>query len=94
MSNVYHVRWYGSGWQVRDQHDRTLSRPSYCQADGVIRAKELARHDGSAEIVVHDERGTVTSDFFYGTEEREALAYDDAPPTMAATHADRRDDED
>ena len=90
MANVYHVRWFGSGWQVCDQDDRTLSESRYSQADAVIRAKELARRDGSAQIVVHDEAGSVVSEFVYEREEREALAYDDAPPTMAASHPAKR----
>ena len=90
MDNVYHVRWFGSFWQVCDGGGRTVSEPRFAQADAVMHAKELAKRDGVAQIVVHDEAGSVVSEFFYEREEREALAYDDAPPTMAATHADKR----
>ena len=90
MDKVYHVRWISSGWHVCDKNDCTLSEPTYTQAAAVMRAKELARRDGSAQIIVHDEAGSVVSEFFYEREEREALAYDNAPPTMAATHADKR----
>ena len=89
MDKVYHVRWVSSGWRVCDEH-ATVSEPRYSQADAVMHAKELARRDGSAQIVVHDELGTVVSEFFYQREERKALDYDDAPPSLAATHADKR----
>ncbi len=56
------------------------------QADAVAHAKELARRDGSGQIVVYNESGTVLSEFFYQREERSSLAYDDNVPTMAASH--------
>ncbi len=90
MDNVYHVRWLGSGWQVCDQNDRLLSEPTLAQADAVVHAKELARRDGSAQIVVHNEAGTVVSEFFYQRNDRQALAYDDTNPSLAASHPARR----
>ena len=55
------------------------------QAEAVMHAKQLARRDGSAQIIVHDEAGTVLSEFFYQRAERTALAYDDSSPSLAAS---------
>ena len=90
MDNVYHVRWLGSGWQVCDRDDRVLSDPMQVQADAVVHAKELARRDGSAQIIVHDQAGSVLSEFFYQHNERGALAYDDTNPSLAASRPARR----
>jgi hypothetical protein len=90
MDNVYHVRWFGSGWRVCDEQDHALTEPTLAQADAVVHAKDLARRDGSAQIVVHDEAGSVVSEFFYQRAEREALAYDATNPSLAASRPARR----
>jgi hypothetical protein len=86
MDAVYHVRWMGSAWEVLDRRGRTVSEPRMAQADAVMHAKQLAKRDGSAQIIVHDMAGTVVSEFIYQRGERAALAYDDAPPSLAASH--------
>jgi len=83
---VFHIRWIEDGWEVRDRRNRRVSTERvYTQAEAVIHAKEHARNAGSAQIIVHDVDGNVTSDFFYQRNEREALARDDSVPTMAAS---------
>ena len=85
MDAVFHVRWMGSGWEVLDRANKSLSEPRMAQADAVMHAKELARREGSGQIIVHDMAGTVVSEFFYQRAERSALAYDDASPSLAAS---------
>ncbi len=83
---VYHIRWVEDGWEIRDRRNhRVSSERVYTQAEAVIHAKELARHSGSAQIVIHDMTGRVMSDFFYGRDERDSLGRDDSIPTMAAS---------
>jgi hypothetical protein len=84
---VYHVHSIDGGWGVFDRRNRSVSEIMRTQADAVVHAKELARRDGSAQIVVHDAHGKVASEFFYQREERASLAYDDSAPTAAASHA-------
>jgi hypothetical protein len=86
---VYRVRSVDGAWQVLDREDRRVSDRMRVQADAVAHAKELARRDGSAQIIVHDEHGKVMSEFIYQREERPALAYDDSTPMTAASHAAR-----
>jgi YD repeat-containing protein len=83
---AYRVRNIGGGWEVFDNGGRSVSERMRSQADAVAHSKELARRDGSAQILVYDEQGKLASEFFYQREERTALAYDDDTPTMAATH--------
>jgi len=90
MDAVFHVRWMGSGWEVQDRAGKTLSEPQMAQADAVMHAKELARRDGSGQIIVHDMAGTVVSEFIYQRAERSALAYDDASPSLAASRPERK----
>ena len=90
MDGVYHVRWMGTGWEVQDRSGKSVSEPRMAQADAVVHAKELARRDGSAQIIVHDQTGTVVSEFFYQRAERGALAYDDASPSLAASRPARK----
>jgi len=85
MEGAYHVRWMGSGWDVQDRAGKSLSEPRMAQADAVMHAKQLAKRDGSAQIIVHDMTGTVVSEFFYQRGERAALAYDDSSPSLAAS---------
>jgi hypothetical protein len=84
---VYSVRKVDTGWDVFDRHQHGVSKPMRSRSDAVAHAKELARHDGSAQIIVYDENGKVASEFFYQREERQSLAYDDSTPTVAASHA-------
>ncbi len=82
---VYRVRPIDGGWEVFDRHDHCVSERMFTQGDAVGHAKELARHDGSAQIIVYGDRGKVQSEFFYQREERASLGYDDSVPSVAAT---------
>jgi len=84
---VYRVRSADGGWEVFDRDDHSASERMRTQADAVAHAKELARRDGSAQIIVYDPDGNVVSEFFYQRDERPALAYDDSARTTAASHA-------
>ncbi|HTQ48268.1 MAG TPA: DUF2188 domain-containing protein [Polyangiaceae bacterium] len=84
---VYRVRSVDGGWEVFDRDDHRASERMRAQADAVAHAKELARRDGSAQIIVYDPDGKVVSEFFYQRDERPALAYDDSTRTTAASHA-------
>lgn len=85
-SPVYRVRSSDGGWEVVDRSDRRVSDRMSGQADAVVHAKELARRDGSAQIVVYGQDGHIASEFFYQREERPSLAYDDSTPSAAASH--------
>ncbi len=82
---VYRIRPDGGGWEVLDREDRRVSESMRTQADAVAHAKELARRDGSAQILVHDDHGKIVSDFIYQQEERPSLAYDDSSRSTAAS---------
>jgi hypothetical protein len=84
---IYRVRSADGGWEVFDRDDHSASERMRTQADAVAHAKELARRDGSAQIIVYDPQGNVVSEFFYQRDERPALAYDDSTRTTAASHA-------
>jgi Uncharacterized protein conserved in bacteria (DUF2188) len=84
---VYRVRSVNGDWEVFDRSGRHVSERMRTQADAVAHSKELARRDGSAQIIVYDEHDKLASEFFYQREERASLAYDDTPPTTAASHA-------
>jgi hypothetical protein len=84
---VYSVRSIETGWEVFDREERSVSDRMRSQSDAVAHAKELARRDGSAQIVVYDAHGKIASEFIYQREERPSLAYDDSTPMTAATHA-------
>jgi hypothetical protein len=84
---VYSVRSVDGGWEVIDRDEHRVSDRMRVQADAVAHAKELARRDGSAQIIVHDEDDKVMSEFIYQREERPSLAYDDSTPMTAASHA-------
>jgi hypothetical protein len=85
--HVYRVRSADGGWDVFDRGEHRVSERMRTQADAVAHAKELARRDGSAQIIVYDAHGGVASEFFYQREERPALAYDDSARSTAASHA-------
>ena len=87
QGHVYRVRSSDGGWVVLDRDENIASERMRTQADAVAHAKELARRDGSAQIIVYDAHGGVASEFFYQREERPALAYDDSTRTTAASHA-------
>jgi hypothetical protein len=86
LARAYRVRSVGGGWEVFDDAGRSLSERMRTQADAVAHSKELARRDGSAQVLVYDEHGKLASEFFYQREERRSLAYDDSTPTAAAAH--------
>jgi CBS domain-containing protein len=85
LGPVYHVKSVDGGWEVFDRRGERVSERMDTQSEAVIHAKELARGAGSAQIIVHDKRGSIQSEFFYGKDERSALASDDTVPTMAAS---------
>lgn len=85
---VYRVRPADGVWDVFDGHGARAGRGLRTQGDAVAHAKELARRHGSAQIIVYD-GDRVASEFFYQTEERSALAADDAVPTLAASRPAR-----
>lgn len=83
---IYRVRSVDGDWEVFDRAGRHVSERMRNQTDAVAHSKELARRDGSAQIIVYDEQGHLVSEFFYQREERPSLAYDDSAPTTAASH--------
>jgi hypothetical protein len=87
QGHVYRVRGADGGWVVFDRDEHIASERMRTQADAVAHAKELARRDGSAQIIVYDAHGGIASEFFYQREERPALAYDDSARSTAASHA-------
>lgn len=74
---LYRVVHIDGGWAVLDQSGSRCGGLYQAQGDGVVRAKELAIRDGSAQIVVQDVNGRVVSDFMHQREERHALRQDD-----------------
>ncbi len=84
---VYRVRKVDLGWEVFNRQERSVSKPMRSKSDAVAHAKELARHEGSGQVIVYDANGHIASEFFYQREERPSLAYDDSTPTVAASHA-------
>jgi hypothetical protein len=78
---LYRVVYEDALWTVLDEHGNRLSELLQTQADGVIRAKSLAveNKDGSARILVQNDKGAVVSDFVYQREERSSLERDEAP---------------
>jgi hypothetical protein len=84
---VYRVRSVDGDWGVFDREDRPVSDRMRTQTDAVVHAKELARRDGIAQIIVYDLDGHVMSEFFYERNERPALEFDDSSPMTAASHA-------
>ena len=90
QQHVYRVIYDDAFWVVVDG-DRRVSVPLTTQGDAVIRAKELAVENGSAHILVEDDKGRVVSDFVYQREERPALKHDEAPlDSYYATHTASR----
>jgi CBS domain-containing protein len=90
---VYHVKSVNGDWEVVGRDGRRVSETFGAQVDAVIHAKELARRDGSAQIIVHRRDGTIASEFIFQREERSALSHDETIPTLAASqpvHARRR----
>lgn len=85
----YHVRSVEGAWEVFDGEGRRVSERQRTQGDAVVHAKELAYREGSAQIVVHREDGSIASEFFYQREERPSLELDDATPSVAASRPAR-----
>lgn len=85
VKGPYHVRSIDGDWEVFDREGRRVSERQRTQSDAVIRAKELAYREGSAQVIVHRVDGSIASEFFYQREERAPLALDDAIPSVAAT---------
>jgi prolyl-tRNA editing enzyme YbaK/EbsC (Cys-tRNA(Pro) deacylase) len=92
-NHVFRISASLGAWEVFDEHGHRVSARMPTQADAVGRAKELAKRDGGAQIVVTDERGFVVSEFHYLEHERPALEdVDDRSRSIAATrpaHAHR-----
>lgn len=84
---VYRVRYRSGAWEIFDREERSASGRIEALSNAVAHAKELARRDGSAQILVYDTRGNLTSEFFYQREERTALASDDSAATLSASHS-------
>lgn len=82
---VYRVRSVDGDWAIFDREDRRVSDRILTQTDAVLHAKELARRDGIAQVVVYDLQGRVMSEFFYERAERPALDRDDSSPMTAAS---------
>jgi hypothetical protein len=88
---AYRVRYDGADWFVEDKQGARTSERMRSQAEAVIHAKELARRDGSAQIIVHDQTDLVVSEFFYQRAEREPLRdTDDEIPSLAASQPARK----
>ena len=62
---TYYVKLGGTGWEVWSGLAHRVSEAIGRQIDAILRAKALARRDGHAKIVVHDEGGGVLSEFVY-----------------------------
>ena len=84
---VYRVRYRSGAWEIFDRQERRVSDRIAALSNAVIHAKELARRDGSAQILVYDARGNLTSEFVYQREERAALASDDGAATLSASRS-------
>src|SRR5262249_43158078 len=82
---AFYVRSTGGAWAVFSRKGGRLSELMGNRPDAVIHAKELARRAGSAQILVFGEDGKLDSEFFYGRDERAALASDDSAPSIAAS---------
>lgn len=84
---VYRVRYRSGAWEIFDREERRVSDRIEALSNAVAHAKQLARRDGSAQILVYDTRGNLTSEFVYQREERAALASDDSAATLSASHS-------
>jgi hypothetical protein len=87
---AFHVRLVGSSWRVIDGGGRQHGEPLRTRGDAVGHAKELARRAGLAQVLVYGDSGKLESEFFYGRDERRALARDDGVSSLAATHPAHR----
>ncbi|MBI2389244.1 MAG: DUF2188 domain-containing protein [Deltaproteobacteria bacterium] len=76
--SLYRVVHVDGGWAVLDRAGKRCGDLYQTQGDGVVRAKELALRDGSAQIVVQGPDGRVVSDFMHQREERHSLRRDDS----------------
>ncbi len=90
--HFYRVRPWAGGWGVfaDDEDVRNVTEPLRTRADAVIHAKELARRNNGAQILVYDEQGRLASEFFYQPDERAALSGDDSLPSLAASRPSRK----
>jgi hypothetical protein len=82
---AFHVRSLGGSWGVFTRAGKSVSEPMPTRADAVIHAKQLARRAGMAQVLIYSESGTLDSEFFYGRDERTALAGDDSVGSLAAS---------
>lgn len=82
---AFHIRSLDGGWGVFTRTGKLVSESLRARADAVVHAKELARRAGIAQILVYGEDGKLDSEFFYGRDERGALAGDDSVSSMAAS---------
>jgi hypothetical protein len=89
MDRYFRIRPWAGGWGVfaNEEDEPRVTEPLRSQGDAVIHAKELARSNDGAQILVYDEHGKLVSEFFYQHDERAALASDDTVPSVAASRA-------
>lgn len=85
--DFYRVKPWAEGWGVfaNEGDEPRMTEALRTRADAVVHAKELARRNGGAQVLVYDERGKVASEFYYQPDERPALAEDDSVPSLAAS---------
>jgi CBS domain-containing protein len=86
---VYRVKSIDGGWEVYDRDGNAASEMFMTQSDAVVHAKELAHRDGSAQIIVHAQDGSIVSEFFYQRDERSSLSFDDSLRAFAASRPAR-----
>jgi len=65
MRPLFQVKYADRSWHVVDRNGESTCEPVSAQIDAVLRAKALARREGSAEIVVYGERNDVLGRFSY-----------------------------
>lgn len=82
---AYRIAAADSGWAVFDRDGVRISEHLRGESDAVVHAKELARRDGGAYVIVEGTDGRILSEFFHQPEERRSLANDDSVPTLAAS---------
>jgi uncharacterized protein YdaT len=64
---VYHVL-PGSedGWQVKEERARQATSSHDTKAEAVSRARELAKSQALAQVIVHKQDGTIQTEYTYG----------------------------
>ena len=82
---VYRVRYNDGTWRVFAGDGEVASGRIDSLSNAVIHAKELARRDGSAQILVYDTDDHLRSEFVYQRDERSSLSTDDSVASLAAS---------